>query len=148
MSNKIFALLVILAIVLFAPPVLASGGTKIISNVELEISAVVPELAPEFLGWSGTLIASRKYSNGNSLYMVAFDSPDKRAGVLSIIAHIGDKLFLIEFAAFYEERGETKPDLYEDTGFAKNGTPSGIMIQIQNPLTLEAIEEKISAVGV
>jgi len=118
----------------------AAEGTKIMKADKPPVVITVPEKAPDFLNWGGTIMVGERYENGNVLLIVAFESPDEQVAVTALWAKVGDKYFLLAFAVFYEVRPNAPPDMYEDLGFLKTGTPSGVLVRVDTPSPLAAFK--------
>jgi hypothetical protein len=126
--KKIF--LISLAILLICVALAFAGETKIISDKNAGLTITVPEQAPEFFNWDATITASEVYPNGNSLSTVQSVSPDERVGVISLWCKKAGKVYLIAFAVFYANKKGAEPECYEDLGFIKTGTATGIFTRV------------------
>ena len=97
---------------------------KTMHQPELNITMCVPELAPEFLDWSGVMLAAQDGPTaGLRLGMVQNEDDTVRVVFLLVVTKEGGK-HLVAFAVSYAVAPE-KQDIYEDSQFVEMGKPSG-----------------------
>ena len=101
-------------------------------------SIQVPEMAPDFRRFKGSVIGAKTYSNGNMLAVIETYTDDGDIFVLLLFVKIKEKLHLVGMQAAYLKTGIT--DLYEDTAFTKTGKPSGKLARVKKGAPLEQIE--------
>ena len=88
------------------------------------VCVTVPELAPEFLDWSGVMLAAQDGPTaGLRLGMVQNEDDTVRVVFLLVVTKEGGK-HLVAFAVSYAVAPE-KQDIYEDSQFVETGKPSG-----------------------
>ncbi len=146
-KSLLFVGLMSLFLLLASPVFPASDGMKTLMADESGVLLQVPEKAPEFLRWPGTVIGSEKFANGNALVLVECVNPDETVLVRSLWARINGKFCLLAFAVSYEAYPD-KMDLYQDVGFLDTGVPTGRLLQVADSAPLSLFKSRVGGVGI
>ena len=120
MKKFLFSLLVVAFICLSGT---AFAADKKMCSSE-GICVTVPELAPEFLDWSGVMLAAENGPiAGLRLGLVQNEDETVQVVFLLVVTKEGSK-HIVAFAVVYAVSPE-RQDVYEDVQFVETGKPSG-----------------------
>jgi hypothetical protein len=127
-----FALLCASIVLLLFGSSIAAEGTKVMTyeNQAVRVEITVPEMAPEFLGWGGMILGAEEYANGNALMLAQHANEDMSVMVNAVWVRVGEKISIVAFAVFYENKPGAEVECYQDMGFVKAGTPSGVFVRV------------------
>ena len=114
--------------------------------IDENLSIQVPELSPDFRNFSGNVIGSQKFENGNYIAGVELANKEGSVYVLILLVSLKDKLYIVaEQVTYFQDVNNPVTENLEDIQFMIKGKPSGKLTYTKEPTDFKVLQRWLDA---
>ena len=154
---KRFAIFTCLLLLVFcSAPLFAEGlKTMCVPNLEEKVCVTLPEQAPDFIKFPGTVIGQKKFVNGNAIQVIEHLNKDQTVEVVVFIALLDGKVHILAVLVSYcpegfanlDEKKNHLTENYEDSAFMRSGKASDVLFKVKKLTHYSAFKKFIEGVS-